>query len=99
MLNNIMTRISSREYTVGIIGLGYVGIPLALTACMAGFKVIGFDINPVRVQQVNDGQSFKHISADAMMQATQEGRFGATSDFDRLQDVDAILIAVPTPLS
>jgi UDP-N-acetyl-D-glucosamine dehydrogenase len=100
MLTKILERINSRQYTIGIIGLGYVGIPLALTACKAGFKVIGFDINMTRVEQINLGQSFiKHIPTEAMMQASQEGRFTATTDFDRLREVDAILIAVPTPLS
>jgi UDP-N-acetyl-D-glucosamine dehydrogenase len=100
MLTEILERINSREYAIGIIGLGYVGIPLALTACKAGFKVVGFDINATRVKQINLGQSFiKHISTEAMMLATKEGRFTATTDFDRLREVDAILIAVPTPLS
>jgi UDP-N-acetyl-D-glucosamine dehydrogenase len=100
MLKNILERINSRECTIGIIGLGYVGIPLALTACKAGFKVIGFDINATRVEQINLGQSFiKHISTEAMRQATREGRFTATTDFDALREVDAVLIAVPTPLS
>jgi UDP-N-acetyl-D-glucosamine dehydrogenase len=100
MLTTILDRINSRDYTIGIIGLGYVGIPLALTACKAGFNVIGFDINAVRVEQINLGQSFiKHISTEAMARATREKRFTATTDFERLREVDAILIAVPTPLS
>ncbi len=84
----------------GIIGLGYVGIPLALAAVKAGFRVIGFDIDAPRVAQLNRGESFiKHIETSAITQAVQTGRFEATTDFSRAGEADAILIAVPTPLT
>src|SRR5205807_1486116 len=84
----------------GIIGLGHVGIPLALAAAQSGFRVIGFDVDADRVAQINRGQSsIKHISSDAVSAAVSNGRFVATTDFDRLGEPDAILIAVPTPLS
>jgi UDP-N-acetyl-D-glucosamine dehydrogenase len=85
---------------IGIVGLGYVGIPLALTACKAGFRVIGFDIDEKRVAQLNKGRSgIKHIPSSAIAEAVKAGRFDATTDFDRLSDADVIIIAVPTPLS
>jgi UDP-N-acetyl-D-glucosamine dehydrogenase len=96
----LIDRIQTRETSIGIIGLGYVGIPLALTACKAGFPVIGFDIDAKRVDQLNKGESaIKHIPTAAITEAVRNGRFAATTDFDRLADVDVIIIAVPTPLS
>jgi UDP-N-acetyl-D-glucosamine dehydrogenase len=99
-LTEQLARIAAKNYRIGIIGLGYVGIPLALTACKAGFKVVGFDNDAKRVDQINRGESFiKHIPTEAIAAARQEGRFRATTDFDELRDVDAIIIAVPTPLT
>lgn len=99
-LTEQLARIATNNYRVGIIGLGYVGIPLALTACNAGFPVVGFDIDARRVAQINRGESFiKHIPTSAIAAAIKEERFRATTDFDELRDVDAIIIAVPTPLT
>jgi UDP-N-acetyl-D-glucosamine dehydrogenase len=95
----LLAAFEQRAARIGIIGLGYVGIPLALTAAKAGFKVLGFDIDEARVQQINRGQSIiKHVSAEMMSEAARNG-FEATSDFARLQEPDAILICVPTPLT
>lgn len=100
MVSDLIARITARDYIIGVIGLGYVGIPLALTACKGGFKVLGFDIDEARVAQINRGESFiKHIPTAAINQAVKEGRFLATTDFDRLREADVIIIAVPTPLS
>lgn len=100
MLDDLIARIGTRKYTIGVIGLGYVGIPLALTACKAGFPVIGFDIDAPRVDLINKGESFiKHIPTTAITEAVKDGRFVATTDFDRLAEADVIIIAVPTPLS
>lgn len=96
----LTSRIAARDYTIGVIGLGYVGIPLALAAAKAGFPIVGFDIDAARVDQINRGESFiKHIPTAHINKAVKEKRFVATTDFDRLRDVDAIIIAVPTPLS
>src|SRR5215217_1024667 len=90
----------ARQARIGIIGLGYVGIPLALTAAKAGFSVLGFDIDEPRVAQLNRGESIiKHISSAAIVEAIQERRFEATVAFERLAEPDAILICVPTPLT
>ena len=81
-------------------GLGYVGIPLALAACRAGFPVLGFDIDRARVQQINGGLSaITHIPDALISEPVQAGRLRATDDFVRLTDADAILICVPTPLT
>jgi UDP-N-acetyl-D-glucosamine dehydrogenase len=99
-LAELLARVADRRYKVGVIGLGYVGIPLALTACNAKFPVLGFDIDANRVAQINRGESFiKHIPDASISGAVQQGRFSATVDFDRLAEVDAIIIAVPTPLT
>lgn len=96
----ILSRMASRDYTVGIMGMGYVGLPLALAAAKAGFRVIGFDIDEARVALLNRGQSgIKHIPSQPIASALAERRFRATAKLEELSEPDAILIAVPTPLS
>jgi UDP-N-acetyl-D-glucosamine dehydrogenase len=96
----LLKRIEARQCTVGIMGLGYVGLPLALASIEAGFKVLGFDTNQSRVDQLNGGDSgMKHISSAAIVDAVEKDKFEATNDFSRLSEADAILIAVPTPLT
>jgi UDP-N-acetyl-D-glucosamine dehydrogenase len=92
--------IESKTACVGIIGLGYVGLPLAVSAVQGGFRVVGFDIDDNRVAQINSGESFVNtISSEELTAAVKSRRLEATSRFDRLAEMDAILIAVPTPLS
>lgn len=99
-ISELLQRIEARNYVVGIMGLGYVGLPLALTAVKSGFKVLGFDTDSDRVKQVNDGESaVKHIGNETISDAVESGRLRATSDFAELEKPDAILIAVPTPLN
>jgi UDP-N-acetyl-D-glucosamine dehydrogenase len=99
-VDDLVTAYRNRTSKVGIVGLGYVGIPLALTAAAKGFNVLGFDIDAPRVDQINRGESFiKHISSEAIAQSRVDNRFEATADFSRLAEPDAILIAVPTPLN
>jgi UDP-N-acetyl-D-glucosamine dehydrogenase len=96
----LLDAVEKRTFKIGIVGLGYVGIPLALIACKAGFSVIGFDIDAPRVEQINRGESvIKHIPTAVMAEAVKTGRFSATTDFAHLPSVDAIIIAVPTPLT
>jgi UDP-N-acetyl-D-glucosamine dehydrogenase len=100
MIADLISATTSRRAKVGVIGLGYVGIPLALVAAKAGFQVLGFDIDETRVAQLNRGESFiKHISPEAIGRAVESGKFEATADFGRLSEPDAILICVPTPLT
>ncbi|MES0883396.1 nucleotide sugar dehydrogenase [Roseibium sp. SCP14] len=99
-VNELIDRIEKRDFSIGIVGLGYVGLPLAITAVQEGFTVIGFDINDDRVKMLNDGKSgIEHIDDAAIRDALDNKRFRATSDFTELGEPDAILIAVPTPLS
>jgi len=96
----IIRRIEARAFNMGIIGLGYVGIPLALAAVRAKFAVLGFDIDTERVAQLNNGiSSIKHIPSEDIAQAVSAGQFVATADFNKIKDVDAIIICVPTPLT
>src|SRR3954463_13973491 len=89
-----------RRARIGIIGLGYVGLPLALTAAKAGFTVLGFDINASYVERLNRGESYiKHIRSEPVAEAVKDGRLEATGDFTRLDEPDALLICVPTPLT
>ncbi|HEV7327352.1 MAG TPA: nucleotide sugar dehydrogenase [Bosea sp. (in: a-proteobacteria)] len=93
-------RVNDRSLVIGVIGLGYVGIPLALAALRQGIKVIGFDIDQKRVDALNAGRvAIKHIPMDLVAEGAASGRFVATTDFDRLSEPDALLIAVPTPLT
>jgi UDP-N-acetyl-D-glucosamine dehydrogenase len=94
-----MARFRSREASIGVIGLGYVGLPLSLAACDAGFRVLGFDISDEKVDGLNAGRSpLQHIGDESIVAARKGDRFAATSDPGRLVDVDAIIICVPTPL-
>jgi len=84
---------------VGIIGCGYVGLPLALRFADVGLHVTGFDLDKFKIDKLNAGESFiQHIPAEKIREHVKAGRFDATTDFSRLRDMDAILICVPTPL-
>lgn len=93
-------KILDHSATVGVIGLGYVGLPLAVEKGKVGFKVIGFDINPKRVDRVNAGDNYIGDVKDVELQElTQKGTLQATTDFSRLAECDVIVICVPTPLT
>src|SRR5499425_1759391 len=87
------------QIKVGIIGCGYVGLPLALRFAEAGHKVTGFDTDPAKITMLNAGRSYiQHISQNKIQQFVISRHFSATSDFAKLKECDAILICVPTPL-
>ena len=87
------------QLRVGIIGCGYVGLPLGLRFAEAGHRVTGFDTDPAKVEKLNRGQTYiQHISQNKIQQFVQSKHFAATNDFSRLAEVDAVLICVPTPL-
>jgi UDP-N-acetyl-D-glucosamine dehydrogenase len=90
---------SGKDLRIGIIGCGYVGLPLALRFAETGQRVMGFDTDPSKIEKLNAGQSYiQHIPADKIAEHVKSGRFGATTDFTKLRDMDAVLICVPTPL-
>jgi len=92
-------KIAGRKARVGIIGLGYVGLPLANAFSAAGFQVLGFDIDTKKVEALGRGESYIRQIPDEMIRGMRERGFEATEDFDRLREPDAILICVPTPLT
>jgi len=98
--DSFIEAINRRKCTIGIIGLGYVGLPLAIEFCRQKFPVIGFDIDPDKIEVLNSGESYiKHIPSDRISLIRNSGLFEATADFSRIVNTDAVLICVPTPLS
>jgi UDP-N-acetyl-D-glucosamine dehydrogenase len=97
--DEFVRRVERKEAVIGIIGMGYVGLPLAQAYVRRGYKVLGFDILPHRVAQLMSGESYiKHFTNESMKEMVESGLFNATADFDRLAEPDALLICVPTPL-
>jgi UDP-N-acetyl-D-mannosaminuronate dehydrogenase len=99
MLSVLRSRIENKTATVGIIGLGYVGLPLARAFTAAGFRVLGFDIDPGKIAKLNAGRSYIKQIPHAAIAEMRAGGFEATDQFDRLGEPDAVLICVPTPLT
>src|ERR1039457_7159350 len=96
---SLVEKIAAKSAVVGVIGQGYVGLPLALVFWEAGFKVIGFDIDTKKIEALSKGESYiKHVGPQRVAAAIRSGGLSATSNFDRLGECDAILICVPTPL-
>lgn len=99
MQDRLIDLIKTRQAVVGIVGLGYVGLPLVLRFAEVGFRVVGFDIDAPKVAMLNAGQStIEHISNDSLARARADG-FEATDDFARAADVDILILCVPTPLN
>ena len=100
LADRLREKIQTRQAVIGVVGLGYVGLPLILEFMAERFPTVGFDIDTQKVDLLNQGQSYiKHISADKISQALESKKFRATSDFSELSQVDCILICVPTPLN
>ena len=99
-LTELARKISDRSFTLGIIGLGYVGLPLSLTFLRKGIKVIGYDLDQAKIDNIAAGKSYiKHIPGEKLSGFVKSGKLAATNDFKRLNEPDAILICVPTPLT
>jgi UDP-N-acetyl-D-glucosamine dehydrogenase len=85
---------------IGVVGLGYVGLPLSLQFARSGVTVLGLDIDKRKVTALNRGESYiKHIAAEMVREQRQARRFSASTDFSRVRELDAVIIAVPTPLN
>ena len=100
LAKTLLDKVKKHQAQVGVIGLGYVGLPLAVEKGKVGFPVLGFDINPRRVAQVNTGDNYiSDVSDEELQDLVSRGVIAATTDFSRLADCDIIIICVPTPLT
>ncbi|MEK3973977.1 nucleotide sugar dehydrogenase [Psychrobacillus sp. FSL K6-1267] len=99
MKRKLLDKIENKQITVGVIGLGYVGLPLAVEKAKAGFKTIGFDVQQEKVDMVNKGQNYiGDVVETELSSIVESGLLSATTDFSHIKDVDFIAICVPTPL-
>ena len=97
---DLIQKINEQKAVIGVVGLGYVGLPLLMEFVERDFKTIGFDIDIRKVDKLNDGKSYiKHIDEKRVKAVRDSGLFEATIDFERIKEVDCILICVPTPLT
>ncbi|MFQ5636011.1 MAG: NAD(P)-binding domain-containing protein, partial [Gammaproteobacteria bacterium] len=100
LFSETKSRLESKSARIGVVGLGYVGLPLALTVHDAGFRAVGFDINADRVDRINAGERvISYFAETRIADAVASGRFSATAELSRLSEMDVIVICVPTPLS
>src|SRR4030042_3400932 len=96
----LLSKIQSGQALIGIIGLGYVGLPIALAYAEKGFRVLGFDIDPKKVEALGRGDCYiSHMDPARIKRVVQSKRMVATADFSRLGEPDILLICVPTPLT
>jgi len=99
MKENLIKKIENKEIVVGVVGLGYVGLPLAVEKAKAGFKTIGFDVQDTKVKMVNEGHNYiGDVVDNDLKELVEKGMLKATTDFSFVKDVDFIAICVPTPL-
>ncbi len=100
LADQLRTRIELRTARIAVVGLGYVGLPLAETFAWGGYPVVGFDIDADKVEKLTSGESYiGHIASERIAELVATGRFQATTDRSCFEDVDAIVICVPTPLT
>ena len=99
MRAELLSKIIERRAVVGVIGLGYVGLPLAVEFGRAGFTVIGFEVDTSRIDTINKGESYiPDVPSQVVQQLVERGKLSATADFSKLADTDAVIVCVPTPL-
>lgn len=97
---DLLNKIESNNAKIGVVGLGYVGLPLLMEFVEQGFSTLGFDVDDKKVDSLNKSKSYiKHIASDRVAKVRESGLFEATADFSRIPEADCILICVPTPLT
>ncbi|HZE89721.1 MAG TPA: NAD(P)-binding domain-containing protein, partial [Verrucomicrobiae bacterium] len=97
--DELRVKLDSRRALIGILGLGYVGLPLALEFSRRGFTVHGIDVDTRKVEALKRGRSYiQDVSSKVLKEALGAGRFTATSDFEIVRKLDAVIVCVPTPL-
>jgi UDP-N-acetyl-D-glucosamine dehydrogenase len=100
LADELERRFREKTATIGIVGMGYVGLPLARAFAGRGFSILGIDVDPKKIEMLNNGQSYiRHISSDSIAQLVQAKRFRGTADFADAANCDAVVICVPTPLT
>ncbi len=100
MIQQLLEKIRTKKALIGVVGLGYVGLPLVREFIGAGMKVLGFDVDPSKIRSLTAGRSYiEHIPSKTVREMVNTGRFSATTDFKKLRRPDCILICVPTPLT
>ena len=100
MKQQILSRIEDKSAVIGIIGLGYVGLPLLLRFTEVGYRVLGFDTDRTKIEKLAKGVSYlKHIPSEPIAAAVTSGLFEGTTDFSRAAEADVLIICVPTPLN
>jgi UDP-N-acetyl-D-glucosamine dehydrogenase len=96
----LIARFQARQVRIGVVGLGYVGLPLVRAVAEHGFTTLGFDVDPAKIDILNGGGSYiRHIAGETIAKLRNTGRFEATADFSRIAEADALLLCVPTPLT
>ena len=96
----LLETLRQRQALIGVVGLGYVGLPLCLTYAEKGYRVLGLDIDPAKVEAINEGRSYiQHIEAERIGNARSQQRLEATTSFARAAEADALILCVPTPLN
>lgn len=99
-MTSLIDKLNNKSALIGIIGLGYVGLPLANAFIRAGLNVLGFDTDPAKVEKLSKGESYiKHVSSDTITDWFEKNQFEATAEMSRLSEPDVLLICVPTPLT
>jgi len=99
-LETLLSKIDTRQAKVAVIGLGYVGLPLAVEFAQAGFRTVGLDVDPAKIEAISAGRSYiKDVPAHQTAALVESGKLSATSDYSILRECDSVSICVPTPLS
>jgi UDP-N-acetyl-D-glucosamine dehydrogenase len=100
MVSPLLEKIKAREAKVGVVGLGYVGLPLGMAFAEAGYPVTGLDVDERKIRNIEAGKSYiKHIKSEPLAALSSSGKLKATSDFSTVKDLDCLIICVPTPLT
>src|SRR5699024_9929620 len=99
LANELIEKLNNKTAVIGVVGLGYVGLPLAVEKAKAGYNVIGFDVQESRVKEVNEGKNYIGDVVDSELEEiVNNSKLKATTDYSFMKDVDAVAICVPTPL-
>jgi UDP-N-acetyl-D-glucosamine dehydrogenase len=98
-MNSLIEKLHNRTAVVGVVGLGYVGLPLALWLSEVGYRGLGFDTDPQKAELLHDGPSYNRHVPDTLIQLALGNGFRVTSDYFRAAEVDALILCLPTPLN